>query len=51
LYKEFYLLIDKFNCDFIKVTGHLASTEKNEIDKIFTLVDRASRNALRKNKE
>jgi ribonuclease HI len=51
LYKEFYLLNDKLNCDFIKVTGHLASTEKNDIDKIFTLVDRASRNALRKSKD
>ena len=48
LYKEFYQITDRFNCEFIKVIGHKKSVEKDEIDKIFTLVDRASRNALRK---
>lgn len=48
LYQEFYRITDQFNCEFIKVSGHKASKKKNEIDQIFTLVDRASRNALRK---
>jgi len=47
LYKEFFNLIDTFNCEFIQVKGHKASKQKNRIEQIFTLVDRASRNALR----
>lgn len=49
LYKEFYKIIDKIDCDFIKVKGHKKSDEKDKIDKLFTLVDRASREALRTN--
>jgi len=29
------------------VRGHQASNEKSEIDRLFTLVDKAARNALR----
>lgn len=47
LYKEFYLLLDSLHCEFIKVKGHKKSKEKDEIEKIFTLVDRASRKKLR----
>lgn len=47
LYKEFYSLIDKLNCVFIKVKGHKKTSQKDEIDKIFTLVDKASRDKLR----
>ena len=47
LYQEFYKLIDQLNCEFIKVKGHKVSKDKDEIDELFTLVDRASRNALR----
>ncbi|WP_418185887.1 ribonuclease HI [Aliarcobacter vitoriensis] len=47
LYKLFFEKIDKFNIDFIKVKGHKKNSLKNEIDKIFNLVDKASRNALR----
>jgi ribonuclease HI len=49
LYKEFFKLTDQFNCEFIKVDGHMPSRNKSSIDKLFTLVDRASRNALRDN--
>lgn len=49
LYKEFYKITDKINCQFIKVKGHKPKNEKNNIDKFFTLVDKASRNALRAN--
>ena len=48
LYKKFYQLTDQLNCKLIKVSGHKTKDDKDEIDKIFTIVDRASRNALRK---
>ena len=48
LYIEFYRLTDKMDCEFIKVRGHQASNQKEDIDRIFVLVDKASRNALRK---
>ena len=47
LYKEFYSLTDKIHCEFIKVKGHKKNHLKDEIDTIFTLVDKASRNKLR----
>ena len=49
LYKEFYILTDALDCEFIKVKGHKKNSVKDEIDKIFTLVDKASRDALRRN--
>jgi ribonuclease HI len=47
LYIEFYRLTDKMDCEFVKVRGHQASNQKEDIDRIFVLVDKASRNALR----
>jgi len=47
LYKQFYTQIDRIEVIFIKVKGHRKPSTKNDIDKIFTLVDRASRKALR----
>ena len=47
LYIEFYKLTSKLNCEFIKLEGHSVSAQKDEIDKLFTLVDRASRKATR----
>lgn len=47
LYKEFYALTDILECQFIKVKGHKASDKKGEIDKLFNLVDKSSRKALR----
>ena len=49
LYKKFYEKLDKLNLTFIKVKGHKKNSLKDEIDNIFNLVDRASRNALREN--
>ena len=49
LYQEFYRLNARFNCCFVKVAGHQPSSQKDKIDKLFTLVDRASRRALRDN--
>jgi len=47
LYKNFYLITDNFNCIFEKVKGHKQSSKKDDIDKLFNLVDKASRKALR----
>ena len=47
LYREFFQKTDDLNCTFFKVKGHKKSVKKNKIDRIFTLVDRASRKALR----
>ncbi len=50
LYQEFFRMTDQLNCKFVKVRGHQASSQKDDIDRLFTLVDRASRNALRRDK-
>lgn len=47
LYRTFFQLIDQFDCTFIKVKGHSRSRDKSRIEQLFTLVDRASRSALR----
>ena len=46
-YKEFYSLIDSLDCSFEKIKGHKQSSKKDEIDRLFNLVDKASRRALR----
>ena len=48
LYQEFFRMTDQLNCRFVKVRGHQVSNQKEDIDRLFTLVDRASRNALRR---
>jgi hypothetical protein len=40
-------MIDLLNCELVKVRGHQVSNQKDDIDRLFTLVDRASRRALR----
>lgn len=47
LYQEFYRMAAVLNCVFIKVAGHQPSSQKNNIAALFTLVDQASRRALR----
>jgi len=47
IYQDFYKIIDRYDCHIIKVDGHKHIHEKNDIDKIFTVVDKASRFALR----
>jgi ribonuclease HI len=49
LYQEFYTMIDQFDCEFVKVRGHRASNQKDDIDRLFTLVDKASRHAQKGN--
>jgi len=48
LYQEFYRMTDQMDCEFVKVRGHQVSNQKDDIDRLFTLVDKASRNALRR---
>lgn len=47
LYREFFRIIDLIECEFVKVWGHQPSKNKDDIHRIFTFVDRASRKALR----
>ena len=48
LYQEFYRITDQLELGFVKVPGHQGSNQKDDIDRLFTLVDRASRDALRR---
>ena len=48
LYKEFFYLSDHLECEFKKIEGHKPSRLKDETERFFTLVDKASRKALRK---
>ena len=47
LYQAFYRMIDQLDCKLVKVRGHQAADQKDDMDRLFTLVDRASRKALR----
>ena len=47
LYQAFYRFTDEMNIEIQKVSGHKRTSTKDNIDRLFTIVDRASRNALR----
>jgi len=47
LYQEFYQITDQLDFELYKVIGHKVSKLKDNIERIFTIVDRASRKALR----
>lgn len=48
LYREFFKLLDQLDdYELVKLKGHKPSRDKNDIDKLFALVDRASRKALK----
>lgn len=47
LYLEFYRLTARLNCELVKVVGHQSSSKRDQIDRLFGLVDQASRRALR----
>jgi ribonuclease HI len=47
LYKQFYQILDALHCEIVKVKGHQPTRLKNEIERVFSLVDKASRKALR----
>lgn len=48
LYQAFYTMMEEVNCSLVKVKGHKLECDKDAMDRYFTLVDRASREALRK---
>lgn len=47
LYRAFYRVIDQLDCELVKVRGHQVANQKDDIARLFALVDRASRQALR----
>ncbi|MFW6011903.1 MAG: RNase H family protein [Desulfosalsimonas sp.] len=47
LYRDFFAWADSISLRIIKVSGHRPSNMKNKEDKIFSMVDKASRAALR----
>lgn len=47
LYQQFFHYCDHVECEFFKVVGHKPSYQKVKNDRIFALVDKASRRALR----
>jgi ribonuclease HI len=47
LYQEFYRLTSSIKYKLVKVVGHQVSAQKNDIDRMFSLVDKGSRRALR----
>jgi ribonuclease HI len=49
LYRTFYKIMDQLDCELVKVKGHQPSSQKNNIDLLFTLVDRAARKVLKQN--
>jgi len=47
LYQEFYQLTSRIKLKLVKVIGHQEASKKDQIDRLFSLVDKASRRALR----
>jgi len=47
LYQQFYKITDELDCEFVKIKGHKKTILKDDIDRLFTLVDKASRSAVR----
>jgi ribonuclease HI len=47
LYQAFYRLTSSIKCKLVKVIGHQVSAQKNDIDRMFSLVDKGARRALR----
>jgi ribonuclease HI len=47
LYKDFFAFTEKIDIQFCLISGHKPSHSKDQIDRIFSIVDRASRKALR----
>lgn len=48
IYQEFFQLSDKLNFEVIKVRGHSRKSEKTNLERIFSLLDRATRKELRR---
>lgn len=48
LYQRFFRMIDQLDCLIMKVKGHLPAKRKDKIDRLFKLVDKAARKALKR---
>jgi len=51
IYREFYQLADELSFEVIKVRGHSRKSEKTELERIFSVLDRRTRNELRRQLE
>lgn len=49
LYKEFYILYDKFKPNIIWVKGHMPKSQQTLVNKNFSILDKTVRSALRTN--
>jgi ribonuclease HI len=47
LYRRFYALLDEFPCEVIKVDGHSRTCVRDTAHRIFSIVDREARRALK----
>ena len=47
LYQQFFNMMDRCNCQIIKVDGHNPQHLKSNVDRVFASVDKAARSALR----
>ncbi len=47
LYKDFYVCLDVYKIKLIKVKGHKKNSLKNDIERVFSLVDRKVRRNLK----
>ncbi len=47
LYREFYVLLDEMGFEVNKVRGHSRIKDRNEIEKVFSVIDRMTRKELR----
>jgi len=48
LYQQFFMVLDQCNCQIIKLAGHKPKNLKDDLDRVFALVDKAARSSLRK---
>lgn len=47
LYRAFFKVTDELDCEFVKLKGHQPSRYKVQEDRLFSLVDKAARKALK----
>ena len=47
LYRDYFRMTDRLSIKLNHVRGHMPSRKKNKINRVFSLVDKASRKALR----
>lgn len=50
LYKSYFKLLDDHNIKTMKLSGHTKKSDKDKLDELFTIVDRASRKANREHR-